>query len=81
MKCDEAKPICGPCSKASRECNFDQRCIFRSQNFSTPKRRHKRKAGARGNHGTSDVLDEDQTWVQVPNDREFPPETNEMMPG
>ncbi|OQD87465.1 hypothetical protein PENANT_c005G00356 [Penicillium antarcticum] len=70
LKCDEAKPICGPCNKASRECKFDQRCIFRSQTFSTLKPRHKRRAGSRGND-TSNVLDEGQTWVEVPHDLTF----------
>ncbi|RAH68856.1 Zn(II)2Cys6 transcription factor domain-containing protein [Aspergillus aculeatinus CBS 121060] len=29
VKCDEARPVCGPCVKASRNCVFSSNCIFR----------------------------------------------------
>ncbi|KAJ5329337.1 hypothetical protein N7452_009727 [Penicillium brevicompactum] len=72
LKCDEAKPVCGPCVKADRECRFEERCIFRNQNVPSPKRKPQRRAGARKRRVREEPEElGDQTWVDVPHELTF----------
>ncbi|CAG8225058.1 unnamed protein product [Penicillium salamii] len=72
LKCDEAKPVCGPCVKADRECRFEERCIFRNHNIASPIRRPRPRPGTRKRktRDTQEELD-DQTWVEVPTELTF----------
>lgn len=60
LKCDEAKPFCGNCTKASRDCVFTERAVFRNievQSFSGP----------------DESCVEDHVWLEVPKDRKLHP--------
>ncbi|CAG7922011.1 unnamed protein product [Penicillium olsonii] len=72
LKCDEAKPICGPCVKADRECRFEERSIFRNHNVASPIRESRRRCRGRKrkSRDTAEEL-EDQTWVEVPSELTF----------
>ncbi|CEJ55703.1 hypothetical protein PMG11_01942 [Penicillium brasilianum] len=57
LKCDETKPECRKCIKASRDCAYGDRSIFRSQEVgSTPDRVVRRATRSR----------ESTTWVDLP---------------
>ncbi|CAK47249.1 hypothetical protein M747DRAFT_320792 [Aspergillus niger ATCC 13496] len=56
VKCNEERPICGPCAKSSRDCVFSD-CIFRHYSASD-------LAGDETGYAT-------QTWVKVPSDLVF----------
>lgn len=56
VKCNEERPICGPCAKSSRDCVFSD-CIFRHYSASD-------LAGDETGYAT-------QTWVKVPSDRKL----------
>ncbi|OJJ96060.1 hypothetical protein ASPACDRAFT_126334 [Aspergillus aculeatus ATCC 16872] len=61
VKCDEARPICGPCVKASRNCVFSSNCIFRHSNVNDLYR----DAGSGWYPGSP------QIWVPIPSHLTF----------
>ncbi|KAF2086203.1 hypothetical protein K490DRAFT_74733 [Saccharata proteae CBS 121410] len=68
LKCDERKPVCGPCSKASRDCRFGSSIIFR----------HQQNASMNGTGDSPDetnlksffayknTFDADTVWLDIP---------------
>lgn len=69
LKCDEAKPACGNCIKASRDCTYGDQSIFRSQDIcSTPRRKRTRSVNWQEKQQPT-VFNEDHTWVEVPTKR------------
>ncbi|PYI00270.1 hypothetical protein BO78DRAFT_381357, partial [Aspergillus sclerotiicarbonarius CBS 121057] len=55
VKCNEARPVCGPCAKSSRDCVFAD-CVFRHYTVEDL---------------DGDAEDRLQTWVKVPLDLVF----------
>lgn len=74
LKCDEAKPTCGKCIKASRDCVYGDRSIFRSQEIGSTPGRKRRKRDRRGSEPT--LIEENRTWVEVPTERKCQPSAN-----
>ncbi|KAL5342905.1 hypothetical protein BJX70DRAFT_385780 [Aspergillus crustosus] len=54
VKCDEARPVCGPCTRTSRECL--SACIFRNYGVDDMQR----------DAGDPPIRDEDHVWVKLP---------------
>ncbi|KND86421.1 putative oxidoreductase [Tolypocladium ophioglossoides CBS 100239] len=73
LKCDETKPECGPCQKASRPCRYSDRSIFRTaepQSFLG--RSHERSRRHNTQSSAEEVLfADDHVWVDVPNNLKF----------
>ncbi|KAJ5090815.1 hypothetical protein N7532_009499 [Penicillium argentinense] len=70
LKCDEAKPSCRHCVKASRECTYGDQHIFRSQPIhSTPRRKRKDRRSVQQDE--SPVFEEGHTWLEVPSELTF----------
>ena len=67
LKCDEAKPVCGQCSKGPRECIYVERRVFRSVEVHSPSKRARRRTSSFSEDEQS-VFDEDHIWVHVPTD-------------
>jgi hypothetical protein len=67
LKCDENKPSCGNCVKASRGCVYGESSIFRSQEIGLTPGRKRRKRNRREKESTA--ITEDHTWVEVPAER------------
>ncbi|KAK9770215.1 putative Transcription factor domain-containing protein [Seiridium cardinale] len=63
VKCDEAKPVCGSCVKASRKCVFPESAAFRN---SKPDRHSQSPRGPRTRRSNPQ-----HTWVDVPADLTF----------
>ncbi|KAK6085652.1 zn 2cys6 transcription factor [Seiridium cupressi] len=63
VKCDEAKPVCGSCVKASRKCVFPEAAAFRN---SKPTRHSQSPRGPRTRRSNPP-----HTWVDVPADLTF----------
>ncbi|KAI1751976.1 hypothetical protein F4782DRAFT_164892 [Xylaria castorea] len=63
VKCDEARPDCGPCTKSSRKCEYVERTVFRNFEGYTPS---KRKQHGKTRPSSKPVLREEQTWLDVP---------------
>lgn len=69
LKCDETKPCCRHCVKASRNCNYGNVNIFRGQAIhSTP--RHKRRGRGKSNvlEEDSHIVEEGNTWLEIPSE-------------
>ncbi|KAF7159480.1 hypothetical protein CNMCM5623_004818 [Aspergillus felis] len=72
VKCDEAKPVCGPCAKSARDCAFSSSYIFR--HFETQDARDDGKEPERQPCWPSPdpyVFEQERTWVQVPRRHPF----------
>ncbi|RSL78416.1 hypothetical protein CEP51_008227 [Fusarium floridanum] len=64
LKCDEVKPVCGPCRRGSRECCYSQRSIFRHFETSPRERSFSR-------HQEQHVFQDDHVWLHVPAELRF----------
>lgn len=60
VKCNEERPICGPCAKSSRDCVFSD-CIFR----------HYSASDLAANERGFPYPEGRQTWVKIPSDRKL----------
>lgn len=69
LKCDESKPICRKCTKASRDCSYGEQSIFRSQIGSTPDRIRKRVSNHQDKQ--ADSPRNETTWVELPSECRF----------
>ncbi|KAL2822257.1 hypothetical protein BDW59DRAFT_103814 [Aspergillus cavernicola] len=69
LRCDEAKPACDNCIKASRGCVYGDRSIFRSQEISSTPGRKRAKRNRQEEEVTA--FEEDHTWVNVPTEISF----------
>lgn len=69
LKCDELKPICSPCRKASRECRPSEGIVFRHQQNASMNKGGE-AVGQRGNlkgfYSYKNTFDEDSVWLEVP---------------
>ncbi|PGH17877.1 hypothetical protein AJ79_00776 [Helicocarpus griseus UAMH5409] len=64
LKCDEQKPICSQCRKASRECRPSEGIVFRhDQNASIPEGD---RGALRRFYSYKDTFDEDSVWLDIP---------------
>ncbi|EXL92392.1 hypothetical protein NOF04DRAFT_16032 [Fusarium oxysporum II5] len=71
LKCDEAKPVCGACSKSSRMCSYSKRSVFRPfQNYSR-KRSRSEVVEDFDTVDTGDAFEADHVWVEVPDELRF----------
>ncbi|KAH8667148.1 hypothetical protein BGZ61DRAFT_592658 [Ilyonectria robusta] len=70
LKCDEIKPVCGHCTKGSRDCNYTERSIFRSFEIRSPS---KRKASdiSDSPHRQLSIFEGDHVWLDVPTQLTF----------
>ncbi|KAL2209752.1 hypothetical protein CC79DRAFT_459318 [Sarocladium strictum] len=66
LKCDEKKPICGPCTRASRHCDYPSSSVFRSFNGSLTDVQGDDSTGCSGS-----LFDESTVWLQVPHQLVF----------
>lgn len=65
LKCDETKPRCRKCIKASRDCSYGEQSIFRGQGVSsTPDRI--RKGTRDGREKQANGPTEETIWVDLP---------------
>ncbi|RBQ79567.1 hypothetical protein FVER14953_11968 [Fusarium verticillioides] len=87
LKCDEAKPVCGACSKSSRECSYSKRSVFRPFKSYARKRSRSEVVEDFDAIDTSDAYEAGHVWVNVPDEHpyeeqdsiriEYPDETRE----
>ncbi|KAF2142042.1 uncharacterized protein K452DRAFT_227477 [Aplosporella prunicola CBS 121167] len=72
LKCDERKPVCGPCSKANRECVFSSGLIFRhQQNASMNGGLDGGEASLKGFFAYKNTFDENTVWLDIPKQVQF----------
>ncbi|KAK7538765.1 uncharacterized protein J3D65DRAFT_623048 [Phyllosticta citribraziliensis] len=72
LKCDERKPICGPCGKANRECVFNSGLIFRhQQNASMNRDLDGNESGLKGFYAYKNTFDDDAVWLDIPKNVRF----------
>lgn len=61
VKCNEERPICGPCAKSSRDCVFSDCILFR----------HYSASDLDANEREFSYPEGRQTWVKIPSDRKL----------
>lgn len=70
LKCDEQKPQCSQCRKASRECRPSEGIVFRhQQNASMNKDEdegQESRGGLKGFYSYKNTFDEDSVWLEIP---------------
>ncbi|KPM42092.1 hypothetical protein AK830_g4457 [Neonectria ditissima] len=71
LKCDEVRPVCGPCKKSSRSCDFPDEVVFRIVNRAPGCRESGNSITGRGNEVLS--FEDDQVWIDVPRNLSFVP--------
>ncbi|KLO82620.1 uncharacterized protein LW93_9824 [Fusarium fujikuroi] len=71
LKCDEAKPVCGACSRSSRTCSYSRRSVFRPFQSYARKRSRSEVVGDFDAIHNSDVFEADHVWVDVPDELHF----------
>lgn len=71
LKCDEAKPVCGACSKSSRECSYSKRSVFRPFKSYARKRSRSEVVEDFDAIDTSDAYEAGHVWVNVPDELHF----------
>ncbi|KAI1079995.1 hypothetical protein F5B20DRAFT_541941 [Whalleya microplaca] len=69
VKCDEKRPVCGPCKKAVRNCVFSVEPVFRNGNSQVARRKHNN--GAIDHAQDVSVFARDHIWVEIPNNLTF----------
>ncbi|KAF1951690.1 hypothetical protein CC80DRAFT_553061 [Byssothecium circinans] len=77
LKCDEKKPICGQCSKASRECVPSSGIVFRHQhNASMNGDDSGDENTLKGFYAYKNTFDDDTIWAEIPKQVTFINTTN-----
>ncbi|KAF1940502.1 C6 zinc finger domain-containing protein [Clathrospora elynae] len=77
LKCDEKKPICGQCTKASRECIPSSGIVFRHQhNASMNGEDSGDENSLKGFYAYKNTFDEDAIWMDIPRNVTFINTTN-----
>ncbi|KKY16479.1 putative c6 zinc finger domain containing protein [Diplodia seriata] len=72
LKCDERKPVCGPCTKASRECVYNSGLIFRhQQNASMNGEEGGPEQGLKGFYAYKNTFGHDAVWLDIPKQVRF----------
>ncbi|KAK8228529.1 hypothetical protein BKA81DRAFT_293120 [Phyllosticta paracitricarpa] len=72
LKCDERKPVCGPCGKANRECVFNSGLIFRhQQNASMNRDLDGNESGLKGFYAYKNTFEDDAVWLDIPKNVRF----------
>ncbi|KAJ6008296.1 hypothetical protein N7540_012272 [Penicillium herquei] len=72
LKCDESEPSCEKCIKASRDCIYGERSIFRSQEIVlTPKSKRKRPNHDEQQDLASGSQDRTASWIELPTEFTF----------
>lgn len=69
LKCDEAKPVCGQCSKGSRECQPSDGVVFRHQQNASMNGSGEVEDGSGklgGFYAYRNTFNEHNVWVEVP---------------
>jgi len=69
LKCDEQKPQCSQCRKASRECRPSEGIVFRhQQNASMNKDSdvENNRGSLKGFYSYKNTFDEDSVWLEIP---------------
>lgn len=67
LKCDEQKPRCGPCVRASRECVPSTGIVFRhQQNASMNGGGEESASSLKGFYAYKNTFDEGSIWVDIP---------------
>jgi hypothetical protein len=64
LKCDETKPVCGQCRKASRECQPSEGVVFRHQQNASMSSNG--QAGLGSFYAYKNTFDVNNVWVKVP---------------
>ncbi|KAF3806838.1 hypothetical protein GCG54_00007088 [Colletotrichum gloeosporioides] len=70
LKCDEAKPTCGQCTKSDRECIFSQDTKFRHFDVQGLLGQGQEKTLA-GRAATEGLFAKDHVWIDIPGDLTF----------
>ncbi|KAF7672307.1 c6 zinc finger domain-containing protein [Alternaria burnsii] len=77
LKCDEKKPVCGQCTKASRECIPSSGIVFRHQhNASMNGEDSGDENSLKGFYAYKNTFDEDAIWMDIPKHVTFINTTN-----
>lgn len=77
LKCDEKKPQCGQCTKASRECIPSSGIVFRHQhNASMNGDDSGDENSLKGFYAYKNTFDDDTTWMEIPRNVTFINTTN-----
>src|SRR5690625_2029364 len=67
LKCDEQKPQCSQCRKASRECRPSEGIVFRhQQNASMTQDEDYSRGGLKGFYSYKNTFDADSVWLEIP---------------
>jgi hypothetical protein len=69
LKCDEVKPICGPCSKSSRQCHFPDAAAFRIFDHSSLYDANDEGDTVARQENEILPFNDSQVWIDVPNKR------------
>lgn len=74
LKCDEKKPVCGQCIKASRECIPSSGIVFRHQhNASMNGDDSGDENSLKGFYSYKNTFEEDAIWLDIPKNGRFLP--------
>ncbi|EMD89945.1 hypothetical protein COCHEDRAFT_1204586 [Bipolaris maydis C5] len=77
LKCDEKKPVCGQCTKASRECIPSSGIVFRHQhNASMNGDDSGDENSLKGFYAYKNTFDDDAIWIDIPKHVTFINTTN-----
>ncbi|KAF2856845.1 hypothetical protein T440DRAFT_11364 [Plenodomus tracheiphilus IPT5] len=77
LKCDEKKPLCGQCTKASRECIPSSGIVFRHQhNASMNGDDSGDENSLKGFYAYKNTFDDDTIWMDIPRNVTFINTTN-----
>ncbi|KAI4730917.1 hypothetical protein E4T49_01347 [Aureobasidium sp. EXF-10728] len=78
LKCDEQKPICGQCTKASRQCVPSPGVVFRHQQNASMNGSGTSNVdgGLKSFYGYKETFGKDSVWVAVPRNLTFVHTTN-----
>lgn len=70
LKCDEQKPQCSQCRKASRECRPSEGIVFRHQQNASMNEDNEdgqnNRGGLKGFYSYKNTFDKDSVWLEIP---------------
>lgn len=66
LKCDEQRPVCGQCQKATRECVPSTGIVFRHQQNASMNDGQDADDSLQGFYAYKNTFDKDSVWVDTP---------------
>ena len=69
LKCDEQKPVCSQCLKASRECRPSDGIVFRhhqNASMNSASKKSGRESNLGGFYSYKNTFDKNSVWLEIP---------------